>query len=670
MRQSYLRLILIIVLVAAGITGIVGFAPISITGVASQVVVPDSAQLVRRVATTSRLAAEEYRLGVKGGRVVLAPEVEEAKLFLAEAQAAAGKLPPKQAGPVMTELTALIAMVSRVGPPDSIANRVELLVTALARELAVVLDELPASAPTLAQGRTVYQAQCASCHGVTGGGDGPLSFGMTPAPAKLADAGFFQGASPLDFYRRITIGVAGTAMPAFEATLSLDDRWAAALYASTLRLPRPRGSVPVGLADFRVTAGLSDQALLDSLGVPDLARVAAARAAGETGRRDYRPVFLAVRSWLDSSFRLARAGRSGESRSAALNAYMAFEQVERGLRVKDDGLVLRAEAAFARARELSDPAAISSVEAELSNTLDRAERLVGVTLTPATLFLQSFLILIREGLEAILVIGALIAFLTKMGVRDRARDIHWGVAAALVLSLLTAVAIETVFRLGPAHQELLEGATMAVAAVMLFGVSYWLLSKMEVARWNRFVAGRLTEAVSRRSMLALASVGFLAVYREGFETVLFYKALAVSGGGSGTAGPIAAGFGVAAVALGLVYLAINRFGVRIPLRPFFAVTGAFLYLMAFIFAGSAVAELQEGGLVSITPLPGWPRVPALGIFPTVESAAVQAILALLAVGGLVWSFGIAPRRRARPVDGSRAEPAPASPRSSRPNAAR
>jgi high-affinity iron transporter len=269
---------------------------------------------------------------------------------------------------------------------------------------------------------------------------------------------------------------------------------------------------------------------------------------------------------------------------------------------------------------------------------------VGSTLSPVALFLQSFLILVREGLEAILVVGALLTFLVKLGAGERRRELHRGVIAALVLSLLTAVAIETVFFLSPAHQEALEAATMVLATVMLFWVSYWLLAKVETARWNRFVRTRLSEAVGRRSSLALATVAFLAVYREGFETVLFFKALALSGGEGAVALPIALGIGAGSVALALVYLAISRFGVRLPLRPFFAVTSALLYLMAFNFAGTAIAELQEGGFVSLTPVEWLPRVPALGLYPTVESALAQATLLALAAAALVWTFVLSPLR--------------------------
>jgi len=448
----------------------------------------------------------------------------------------------------------------------------------------------------------------------------------------------------------VTIGVAGTAMPSFEARYSVDDRWAVALYASLLRLPPARGDAPIRLADFPVTARLSDAAIAESLGTdasPD--RIAAVRTqAGVAGARDYRRVFATVRARIDSALALAEQGRTDLARSRALDAYLAFEAVERELRVKEPALVTSLEQAFADLRAAAVTGQdLAPVRTALSRSLERAERAVGTSLSPVSLFGQSVVILVREGLEAILVVGALMAFLGKLGAGHRRRDLQLGVLGALGASLVTAVLIETVFRLSPQHQEALEAMTMVVATVMLFWVSYWLLSKIEVARWNRFVKSRLSEALGHGSRFALGSVAFLAVYREGFETVLFYKALLVSGGEGPVGLPVALGIVVGLVVLTAVYLAINRFGVRLPLRPFFAVTSALLYLMAFNFAGTAIAELQEGGFLPLTPVDWLPRVPVLGLYPTMESTLVQGILLALAGLALVWTFVVTPRRASR-----------------------
>jgi high-affinity iron transporter len=237
-------------------------------------------------------------------------------------------------------------------------------------------------------------------------------------------------------------------------------------------------------------------------------------------------------------------------------------------------------------------------------------------------------------------------FLAKMGASQRKRDVHLGIIAAIAASLITAVAIETLFHLTPAKQEALEGITLMLATVVLFYVSYWLLSKMEVVKWNHFVKSRVQSALTSGSSLALASAAFLAVYREGFETILFYKALFLSAGPGGYGHmPIVAGMLAGSLVLVAVYLAISRFGVRLPLKPFFAVTSALLYYIAFVFAGKGIAELQEGGLMPTTIIPGAPRVPALGIYPTVESLVAQGILLGFLVAAVVWTFLIEPGRR-------------------------
>jgi high-affinity iron transporter len=619
---------------------------------------PGQAQVpvVRRLAATAQLAAQEYRVGVDRGRVVAQAEVDEARLFLQESRRSAGLLPAGVSAKALKAIDSIAVLVNRTAPPDSIDARVQRLTRSLASELGVALDEIPAQLPSLTRGAAVYQANCAGCHGNLGRGDGPLARGLDPAPADLTDRSALQDRSPLDYYRRISIGVVGTAMPAFETRIPAQDRWAAAVYATLLRSPQAGGEVPSGLQGFSATARMSDVQLLAALGERDTTPTALARLAAV---RSFQPdvtaeanaqVFARVRAQLDSAYALARTGDTSAS-TRAFDAYMTFEQVERGVRAKNPGLATELESAFAALRTRTAGGAtateLDGIRRQLEAGLENAERMLGDDSSPANLFIQSFIILVREGLEAILLVGALMTFLARMGAAHRKRDINIGVGAALGASLLTAFALETVFQLTPAKREALEGATMVVATVVLFYVSYWLLSKMEVAKWNHFVKSKVQDALTSGSGLALATAAFLAVYREGFETVLFYKALFLSGGhGVGTM-PILAGILLGSVVMGGVYIAISRFGLRLPLKPFFGFTSAFLYYMAFVFAGKGIADMQEGGLISTTIVPGAPRLPAIGIYPTVESLLAQGILVALLVFALVWTFVIAPRRLRR-----------------------
>jgi high-affinity iron transporter len=612
----------------------------------------DLAPVVQRVATTVQLAAQEYRIGVSEGRVISPAEVEEANLFLAEARRTAERLPPESSASTIAALDQLIDAVGRTVDPDSLAIGARALTTGLAERYRIDVDQIPAAAPSLARGAQVYQQDCAGCHGLAGRGDGPDGLGLTPPPGALADGVRLVDVSPLDFYRRVTIGVAGTAMPAFETRLSTADRWAAAAYATLLRYPAPSGEVPAGLRAFGTTARMTDNQVAEAIGMP-VDRAAASIAAvrsfhGQESGNEAEAVFADVDRQLDSVLTLAANGQSAAASGMAFEAYLTFEQVESGIRAIDPGLASELETGFAtlrgRAGGGATSAELETLRANLATGLTRAERILGTPMTRMELFVQSFVILLREGLEAILVIGALIAFLVKTGNARRRRDIHFGVGAAIVVSLLTAVAFETVFRISAASQEVLEGVTMLVATAALFYVSYWLLSKMEVAKWNRFVKGKVQDALVSGSAFALPSVAFLAVYREGVETVLFYKALLVAGPASGAVVPVVLGIVAASVVLGVVYVLINKFGVRLPLKPFFGVTSAFLYYMAFVFMGKGIAELQGGGVVPITVVSWAPQIERLGIYRTVETLTGQGILLLLLAGALVWTFYLEPRR--------------------------
>lgn len=611
---------------------------------------------VRRVAATSALAAQEYRIGIRDGVVVAAAEVEEAKLFLTEARRAAALLPAPGGREAVVAIDGILRLVGRSAPPDSVDARVRALHAFLTTTWQVALEEVPAAPPSLARGQELYAQECSACHGALGRGDGAVARTLTPPPADLSAHAVLVGSSPLDFYRRISIGVTGTAMPAYESKLTSGDRWALALYASTLRLPPASGAVPSDLQRFDATARLSDSAIAVVVAPgraatdPEVAvQVSAVRYAGaiEASGRNFAPVFNDVRAKLGATVDQAEAGAVEAASATAFDAYMAFEGVEPTLRAKDGALAGRLEAQFAALRTRAAGGATTAEVRELYGSLlaqlELAERLVAERPSPMSQFMQSLGLMLREGLEAILIVGAVLAFLSRTGATKRKRDVHVGVGAAILASLLTAVALETVFQLSGAQREALEGVTMLVAAGVLFYVSYWLLSKIEMARWNRFVKEQVEEAVSGGSALALASVAFLAVYREGFETVLFYKALFLAGGVE-SVGPVTAGIVVGGVILAVVYIGIERFGVRLPLKPFFAITSGFLYYMAFVFAGKGIAELQGGDYVSVTPFRPEIRFPTLGVYSTWETLGLQFLLLAAFVGAMLWTFVIEPRR--------------------------
>jgi len=250
-------------------------------------------------------------------------------------------------------------------------------------------------------------------------------------------------------------------------------------------------------------------------------------------------------------------------------------------------------------------------------------------------FMSAFLIMLREGLEAILVLAAIIAYLIKTGNKEKVATIYRAALAAIAASILTAWLIGAVFQLSGAAQEVLEGMTMLLAMVVLFFVSYWLLSKVEAKKWQQYIQGKIKDSLVAGKSWTLWWAVFLAVYREGAETVLFYQALLAGGA---AISQVIAGLLVGAALLVVVFILVRLGSVRIPLKPFFAVTGALLYYMAFTFAGQGVKELQESGWITASAAKGVPVIDFLGIYPTWQSLGLQAALLAAAIFAIAYHW--------------------------------
>ena len=653
----------------------------------------------KRVASIVGVAVEEYGKAIdEHGNLISQAEYEEAVSFLRDAKEVAARLSGARAATAQAVLDSINAAVIAKRPPADLAGLQKRFAAALGNEGAL---DLPTKTVDLAEGKSIYDRYCASCHGALGRGDGAAARGMNPPPPAIGTPEAMHTVSPALMYRIVSVGVAGTPMVAWADRLSADERWNAVAYINSLRTSPQQVAEGEGLYAQRCVAchgptGADDGPAASMLSKlpPELgsfawqversdADIVAAIRAGAPGTamppsRDLTDAELAtmvafvrtlpvkqattgngsvaargvgdwvaasrqVMSLLDESLAAARAGKTAEAGDRAFDAYLAFEPLETPARAKSPGLVANMERLFADfkgAVKSSDVRRAEQSRDAISSGLPTIIDLTRPTTGAWGAFLQSFLIILREGFEAILVIGAVVAFLLKTGHRERLRSIWAGVAAALVASAATAIVVATVLSAVPASRELIEGATMLVAVAVLFSVSYWLISKVEAAKWQQFIRAKVNAALEHGGGTALAFVAFLAVYREGAETALFYQALFNEGTGNGL--PITLGLLLGFGALTIVFTLFYRFGVRIPLRPFFATTSVLLYYMAFVFMGKGIRELQEGNLMTITVIPGFPHVEALGLFPSVETLLGQALLLVLFVFALAKTFW--PRR--------------------------
>lgn len=283
---------------------------------------------------------------------------------------------------------------------------------------------------------------------------------------------------------------------------------------------------------------------------------------------------------------------------------------------------------------------VSVIEQEVSdlkNSLDvDAFTLDGGAKNPYTMFIASFLIIFREGVEAILILGAIIAYLIKSGNQEKVKSIYAGVGAAIVSSIITWAALTFLLKSAGYGVELIEGITLLMAMMVLFTVSHWLLSKAQAQVWQKYIQGKIQHSITKGSMFALTSAGFLAVYREGAEIVLFYKALAARAASSWDIQMLIAGFVAGLIALTIFYFAYKIGSIKIPIKPFFIATGLLLYVLAFIFAGEGVNKLQIAGLVDSTEIYYVPAIDSLGIYPTLQTVAIQAILVLALASAMIY----------------------------------
>ncbi|VEG70503.1 high-affinity Fe2+/Pb2+ permease [[Pasteurella] aerogenes] len=360
--------------------------------------------------------------------------------------------------------------------------------------------------------------------------------------------------------------------------------------------------------------------------------------------QDWNQVTTEINQRIQQAIQFAAQGKNQKAMLAVQDTYFdVFESsgMENKVGSRDSDLKLELEGYFTRlvslmkANENSEK--LQQQASALANKLSQTvEMLQGSgQQNDWSMFLYSLLIITREGLEALLIVAAIVA-LVKNHHQDKLPVIRQSVYVALVASVITAGLFQLIFANSGASRELLEGFTMLLAVIMLFMMSYWLLSKVEAQNWKRYLEGKLSLALTTGSLIGLWLTSFLAVYREGAETVLFYYALVGDATSAVSYFYLLAGLAVGVILLTICYFIMRYSIVKLPLKPFFMFTGSFMYLMAFVFAGKSVLELIEGKLFQPTLLANIPEISWLGIYPYLETLVPQVILVVAAIFALIY----------------------------------
>jgi high-affinity iron transporter len=359
---------------------------------------------------------------------------------------------------------------------------------------------------------------------------------------------------------------------------------------------------------------------------------------------------------VDQALDAYKSGDHARAYQLARDAYLDhYEFVEIPMRLRDPNQVLDTEFKFQKMRnDMRDGAPVDKVTRDVADVRaglvgsDRVLADKGVA-APAVAFAFSFSILFREGIEAVLLIAILLGSLSAGSAQNYKRPLGWGVAAAVGATAITWLLATLVIDIAPVNREVLEAVTALLAVIVLVAVSFWLVSRLEHRRRQEFMRARVASAMAAGTTVAFVGLGFTAVYREGFETVLFYQALSLFAEGLDLW--VVLGAVTAAVALGAAGYAILKAGKQLPLKPMLVTGASILLLLSVAFAGNAVRSLQSADIVQATPVSS-PRLPVFlaeltGIHPTREGIALQIAMLLVFVLGAAYVFAWQPARRRR-----------------------
>ncbi len=636
----------------------VGFALLVICHLGLGAAPAAAADEARRLVALLDYLGSDYKNAVQDGKILSHDEYGEMQEFARRTLEIFHHLKEIDKGDkagVEPGLKSLATLVANKAEPKAVAELAKSVKDRIMAAYNIV--PYPRRLSSLSSGKKIYDDNCAQCHGTGGKGDGPGRESMnpkTPLPANFTDPQRIGGLSPFKAFNTASFGIEGTAMASF-AALSEEQRWQVAFYVFSLRFSEDSAKAGAALFqskkvpdELRTVANLatsSDDQLLEKL-KPYVAQESEAlnllaylrRGALEAKVSD--PLLIA-RELLGEAIALYNKGDKEQAYQKAVEAYLdGFELAEPTLFAKDRSFGRRLEGLFTQFRnEIKQgeaPEKIQKLHLEIEMKLDQAAQILAhdESFSGYYAFANSALIILREGLEAALILAAIIAMLKVMGATEVIRYIHLGWILALIAGGLTWLATETLLTLSGSHRESMEGFISVFAAIALFYVGYWLHTRSEVRKWRDFIEQKVKTNISTRRILGLTGISFFAVYREAFEVVLFYQALWLQN--EGDHGPILWGLAGGFAALILAAFAILKLGLRMPLKYFFGATGTLLYIMAFIFAGNGVKELQAALWVPTTPL-GFPsQLPILGIYPTVETLAAQGAMVIAFVATSFW----------------------------------
>jgi high-affinity iron transporter len=592
--------------------------------------------------------AVDYGGAVSGGKVVSPSEYAEMREFSGSVAEKLAALPANPAkAQLLKDSARLQGAIERKASPDDVAKLARTLGAELLRAYPIPMG--PADVPDLARGAQLFSQNCAACHGSNGDAKTLMARQLNPPPIAFTDRKRAADRTPFALYQVIDQGLEGTAMASF-SNLSAPDKWALAYRVSRFAYPDSlvfqgkavwdgSPSLRSHIHDLATLSNISEKSLAAEIGSDRAAAVIAYLRANPDAVMAQGSTLAFARQRLQESLAAYEAGDHSRAKELALSAYLdGFEPIEPLLTARSPALLSQVEKAMAGLRAaIADGRDASTIRARVA-AIDSLFGEVEIALAPdrasaASTFVGAMTILLREGLEALLIVVAMLAFLGKADRPEMTKPVHYGWVSALAAGALTWWAATSLISVSGAGRELTEGFGSLLAAAVLLFVGIWMHGKAQAGQWQRYIHKKLGHALSRGSGWFLFSLAFIAVYREIFETILFYAAMAAEG----HIEALLAGALAGAVVLAAIAVAMLRFSRQLPIGKFFAYSSALVAVLAVVLAGKGVAALQEAGLLGIAPVDSLPRISLLGLFPTMQGIAAQVLTLLILFLGFAWN---------------------------------
>ncbi|KAB0509094.1 FTR1 family protein [Pseudomonas moorei] len=579
----------------------------------------------------------DYPATVQAGKVTDESEYREQLEFTRVLQGLVAAMPdkPEKAG-LEQGISALHAAITARQDGADVARQARQLGAKLA--VAYEVSQAPVITPDPTRGAPLYAQHCSVCHGDAGAGDGPAGVGLTPPPANLRDAARLDHLSLYGIYSTLGLGVEGTDMPAFADQLDDRQRWDLATYVASFSAD-PTAASSDKLYNIADLARQTPSEVQVAEGPQAAATFRAQRAQPPQVKRGPAQLLDYTAATLDKSIAAYRAGEHDQAYDLSVAAYLeGFELVESSLDNVDASVRKDTEKSLMAYRQsLQDGLPVEQVEQRLEAAKAKLKVSAGLLgsdgLSWSLSFISGLLILLREGLEAILVLAAILAFLRNTGQQSAVRSVNVGWGLALLAGLGTWALAAYVIDVSGSQRELLEGATALFASVMVLWLGVWMHDRRHAAAWQDYIKSSLVGGGGRFGFAILA---FFSVYRELFEVILFYETLWLQAGPAGHDAVLAGGATALVLLVGLAWV-ILRGSAKLPLALFFSINAALLCALSVVFAGHGVKALQEAGIFGTRPVPFF-EFDWLGIHADAYSLSAQAvaIVAIVVLYGRSW----------------------------------